>query len=74
MSARRRAGGRAVCLIVATAATLSSASVLAAETTAPPTKLSLPSVPFEPNRLSQVRYDPNLVVKVWGRFGYTTSI
>ena len=39
-----------------------------------PPQLPLPSVPLEPNRLSVVRYDAEQVVKVWGRYGYTTSI
>lgn len=74
MSARQRAVRPAVCLIAAVLGTLASLSAVAVEPPAPSTKPSLPSVPFEPNRLSLVRYDPNLVVKVWGRFGYTTSI
>lgn len=74
MSPRQRARGCAVCLIAALLGTLSSPWAVAVETPAPSTKPSLPSVPFEPNRLSLVSYDPNLVVKVWGRFGYTTSI
>lgn len=74
MSGRLNAGFRAVCLIATVLGTLTSPLSAAVELPTPTAKLSLPSVPLEANRLSLVRFDPSLVVKVWGRFGYTTSI
>jgi type IV secretion system protein VirB9 len=54
--------------LVCCAAWWLGAAAMAAETV-PPT-----GVPTEPDRLSVVHYDPYQVLKVWGRFGYTTSI
>lgn len=74
MTAQCRWKSPRVCLCAGLLAAFTVALASADEPIALPAKPPLPSVPFEANRLSVVRYDANQVVKVWGRFGYTTSI